>query len=299
MRRERNASKITLKGYDAIFGSKQEQVQEIPLEELHSFEHHPFKIVKDEEMDALVESIRQQGKILVPGLARKRAEGGYELISGHRRKEAGKLVGLSSMPVIVREVSKEEATIMMVDSNLQREHLLFSEKAFAYKMKFEVLKHSGRKLEKGTMEEIGEEANENSKKVQRYIRLTELIPELLTLVDEKKLGFISAVDISYLSKEEQKMLYDKIRQLCVIPNGVQATALKKYSLSGELNTGVVELLLTQETSKSKKVTLKSERIREYFSEEYTKEEIETVIYKLLDQWKQEGANKDGDHYKWK
>lgn len=299
MRRERSASKITLKGYDAIFGSEQEQVQEIPLEELHSFEHHPFKIVQDEEMDALVESIQQQGKILVPGLARKRAEGGYELISGHRRKEAGKLAGLSSMPVIVREVSKEEATIMMVDSNLQREHLLFSEKAFAYKMKFEVLKHSGKKLEKGTMEEIGEEANENSKKVQRYIRLTELIPELLTLVDEKKLGFISAVDISYLSKEEQKMLYEKIKQLCVIPNGVQATALKKYSLSGELNTGVVELLLTQETSKSKKVTLKSERIREYFSEEYTKEEIETVIYELLDQWKQEGANKDGDHYKWK
>lgn len=291
MRKERSAAKITLTGYDAIFGSQQEQIQEIPLEELHPFENHPFKILKNEELDALVESIKQQGKILVPGLARKRAEGGYELISGHRRREAGKLAGLSSMPVIVRELSKEEATIMMVDSNLQRENLLFSEKAFAYKMKFEALKHPGSKMAKGTAQEIGEEAKESSKKVQRYIRLTELITELLVLVDEKKLGFISAVDISYLSKEEQRMLYGKIQQLQVIPNGTQAAALKKYSCSGELNTGVIDLLLTEEKSKQKRVTLKPERIHEYFSEDYTKEEIETLIYELLDQWKQEGGRR--------
>ena len=216
-----------LKGYDAIFGSEQEQIQEIPLEELHPFQNHPFQVLKNEEMDALVESIRQQGKLLVPALARKREQGGYELISGHRRWEAAKIVGFSSMPVIVRKVSKEEATIMMVDANLQRENLLFSEKAFAYKMKFEALKHSGRKRDKGSMEVIGEEANEHSKKIQRYLRLTELITELLTLVDEKKLGFISGVEISYLSKEEQKMLYEKMQQLHVIPNGEQAIALKR------------------------------------------------------------------------
>lgn len=278
-----------LKGYDAIFGSEQEQIQEIPLEELHPFQNHPFQVLKNEEMDALVESIRQQGKLLVPALARKREQGGYELISGHRRWEAAKIVGFSSMPVIVRKVSKEEATIMMVDANLQRENLLFSEKAFAYKMKFEALKHSGRKREKGSMEVIGEEANEHSKKIQRYLRLTELITELLTLVDEKKLGFISGVEISYLSKEEQKMLYEKMQQLHVIPNGEQAIALKKYHGSGELNQGIIELLLTKEKPKQTKVILKPERIQKYFPENYTAEEMETFIYELLEQWKQEGG----------
>ncbi len=278
-----------LKGYDAIFGSEQEQIQEIPLEELHPFQNHPFQVLKNEEMDALVESIRQQGKLLVPALARKREQGGYELISGHRRWEAAKIVGFSSMPVIVRKVSKEEATIMMVDANLQRENLLFSEKAFAYKMKFEALKHSGRKRDKGSMEVIGEEANEHSKKIQRYLRLTELITELLTLVDEKKLGFISGVEISYLSKEEQKMLYEKMQQLHVIPNGEQAIALKKYHGSGELNQGIIELLLTKEKPKQTKVILKPERIQKYFPENYTAEEMETFIYELLEQWKQEGG----------
>ncbi len=289
MHKERSASKIMLKGYDAIFGSEQEQIQEIPLEELHPFQNHPFQVLKNEEMDALVESIRQQGKLLVPALARKREQGGYELISGHRRWEAAKIVGFSSMPVIVRKVSKEEATIMMVDANLQRENLLFSEKAFAYKMKFEALKHSGRKRDKGSMEVIGEEANEHSKKIQRYLRLTELITELLTLVDEKKLGFISGVEISYLSKEEQKMLYEKMQQLHVIPNGEQAIALKKYHGSGELNQGIIELLLTKEKPKQTKVILKPERIQKYFPENYTAEEMETFIYELLEQWKQEGG----------
>lgn len=289
MHKERSASKIILKGYDAIFGSEQEQIQEIPLEELHPFQNHPFQVLKNEEMDTLVKSIRQQGKLLVPALARKREQGGYELISGHRRWEAAKIVGFSSMPVIVRKVSKEEATIMMVDANLQRENLLFSEKAFAYKMKFEALKHSGIKRDKGSMEVIGEEANEHSKKIQRYLRLTELITELLTLVDEKKLGFISGVEISYLSKEEQKMLYEKMQQLHVIPNGEQAIALKKYHGSGELNQGIIELLLTKEKPKQTKVILKPERIQKYFPENYTAEEMETLIYELLEQWKQEGG----------
>ncbi len=279
-----------------MFGGTAEntEIQEIPLEQLHPFENHPFKILMNEEMEALVESIRQQGRVLVPCLARKRAEGGYELISGHRRREASRLAGLSTMPVMVKEWNDVEATIAMVDSNIQRENLLYSEKAFAYKMKFEALKHPGSRMEKGTAEEIGEEANESGRQVQRYIRLTELIPELLGLTDDKKLGFVSAVDLSYLTKEEQQMLYGKIQQLGVIPNGVQAAELKKYSLSGELNGCVAELLLSGKKEKLKKVTLKPERLHKYFPEEYTKDEIENVIYGLLEKWKREGGSQEWD-----
>lgn len=229
--------------------------------------------------------------VLMPGIARPRAEGGYELIAGHRRKRGSELAGRSEMPIIVRNYTDDEATIIMVDSNIQREDILPSEKAKAYKMKFEAMKHQGSKAEKNTYDEVGEAAGDNGKMVQRYIRLAELIPELLNMVDEKKLGFISGVDISYLSVEEQTLLYKKIMELNVVPNGTQAATLKKYSLSGELNAGVIDLLLLEEKPKAKKVTLKADRIKEYFTAEYSNDEIEEVIYELLEKWKQEGGRR--------
>lgn len=295
-----SASKIKLDSYDDLFGSNSvlndnsEKIANVPLIELFTFRNHPFKILDDEKMAETVESIQQYG-ILTPAIARPRINGGYELISGHRRKHAAALAGLSEMPVIVRNYTDDEATIIMVDSNIQRENLLPSEKAKAYKLKFEAMKHRGSKTGKYTYDEVGENAGDNGKTVQRYIRLTELIPELLTLVDEKKLGFISGVDISYLYIEEQKSLYRKIMDLNLYPNGSQAASLKKYSLSGELNDAVIDLILSAEKTKSKKITLKTERIKEYFSEDYTDTEIENIIYKLLDNWKLE-RSKTNDIY---
>ena len=294
--RKSSASKIKLDTYDDLFGSditgnsSLEQIINAPLVDLYTFKDHPFRVVDDEKMEETTESIRQYG-VLMPGIARPRAEGGYELIAGHRRKRGSERAGRSEMPIIVRNYTDDEATIIMVDSNIQREDILPSEKAKAYKMKFEAMKHQGSKAEKNTYDEVGEAAGDNGKMVQRYIRLAELIPELLNMVDDKKLGFISGVDISYLSAEEQTLLYKKIMELNVVPNGTQAATLKKYSLSGELNAGVIDLLLSEEKPKAKKVTLKAERIKEYFTAEYSNDEIEEVIYELLEKWKQEGGRR--------
>ena len=294
--RKRNNKEIQLTSYDDLLGINSEESEDTekiiiaPLTELYTFKDHPFRVVDDEKMEETTESIRQYG-VLMPGIARPRAEGGYELIAGHRRKRGSELAGRSEMPIIVRNYTDDEATIIMVDSNIQREDILPSEKAKAYKMKFEAMKHQGSKAEKNTYDEVGEAAGDNGKMVQRYIRLAELIPELLNMVDDKKLGFISGVDISYLSVEEQTLLYKKIMELNVVPNGTQAATLKKYSLSGELNAGVIDLLLSEEKPKAKKVTLKAERIKEYFTAEYSNDEIEEVIYELLEKWKQEGGRR--------
>lgn len=294
--RKRNNKEIQLTSYDDLLGINSEESEDTekiiiaPLTELYTFKDHPFRVVDDEKMEETTESIRQYG-VLMPGIARPRAEGGYELIAGHRRKRGSELAGRSEMPIIVRNYTDDEATIIMVDSNIQREDILPSEKAKAYKMKFEAMKHQGSKAEKNTYDEVGEAAGDNGKMVQRYIRLAELIPELLNMVDEKKLGFISGVDISYLSVEEQTLLYKKIMELNVVPNGTQAATLKKYSLSGELNAGVIDLLLSEEKLKAKKVTLKADRIKEYFTAEYSNDEIEEVIYELLEKWKQEGGRR--------
>ena len=294
--RKRNNKEIQLTSYDDLLGINSEESEDTekiiiaPLTELYTFKDHPFRVVDDEKMEETTESIRQYG-VLMPGIARPRAEGGYELIAGHRRKRGSELAGRSEMPIIVRNYTDDEATIIMVDSNIQREDILPSEKAKAYKMKFEAMKHQGSKAEKNTYDEVGEAAGDNGKMVQRYIRLAELIPELLNMVDDKKLGFISGVDISYLSVEEQTLLYKKIMELNVVPNGTQAATLKKYSLSGELNAGVIDLLLSEEKPKAKKVTLKADRIKEYFTAEYSNDEIEEVIYELLEKWKQEGGRR--------
>ena len=294
--RKRNNKEIQLTSYDDLLGISSEESEDTekiiiaPLTELYTFKDHPFRVVDDEKMEETTESIRQYG-VLVPGIARPRVGGGYEIIAGHRRKRGSERAGKSEMPIIVRNYTDDEATIIMVDSNIQREDILPSEKAKAYKMKFEAMKHQGSKAGKHTYDEVGDAAGDNGKMVQRYIRLAELIPELLDMVDEKKLGFISGVDISYLSAEEQTMLCKKIEELTVVPNGTQAATLKKYSLSGELNAGVIDLLLSEEKPKVKKVTLKADRIKEYFTEEYSNDEIEEVIYELLEKWKKEGGRR--------
>ena len=289
--RKRVTDRIKMAGFNDLFGSmeKLDGIQEIRLSELHPFKTHPFKVNMDREMEALAESIRQHGRVLVPGTARKREEGGYELVSGHRRREAAKLAGLSTMPVIIKEMTDDEAVLEMVDSNIQRENLLYSEKAFAYKMKSEALKHQGSRKEKKTADEIGGEAGESGRNIQRYIRLTELTGELLSLADQKKLGFIPAVDLSYLKKEEQEVLYKKMQELGAVPDGRQASELKKYSLAGEFSGSVAELILSKEKPVRKKVILKPERINKFFPEGCSSREIEDTIYRLLEKWKQEGG----------
>ena len=288
-----SAEKIKLGSFDDLFGGtgtedSAEKIIYVPLAELHAFHDHPFRVLDDEKMEETTESIKQYG-VLMPGIARPRKAGGYELIAGHRRKRGSELAGLREMPIMVRNYTDDEATIIMVDSNIQREDILPSEKSKAYKMKFEALKHQGSKSGKYTYDEVGEAAGDNGKMVQRYIRLAELIPDLLDMVDERKLGFISGVDISFLCEAEQIMVYQKMQELRKVPNGTQATLLKKYSLSGELNAGMVDLILSEEKEKSKKIVLKADRMEDYFGNDYTSEEVEEVIYKLLDRWKQNGG----------
>lgn len=280
----RSAQKIRLNTFDDLFGNDYENIQEIELNKLHSFKNHPFKVQMNEDMNSLIESIKLNGKVLQPVLIRPRNDGEYEIISGHRRKYASEMIGFKSIPCIVKEMSDEEATVIMVDSNLSREILLPSEKAFAYKMKFDALSKPGCKMEKQAVEAIGEEESESGRNIQRYIRLTYLIPELLELVDLKKIAFIAAVDLSYLQKDEQFLLHDILSRGYSI-NGSQALKMKKYSQSGELNAGMMELILEKEPSKERTFKMKSNVIDKYFPDNYSNDEIEKVIVQLLEQWK--------------
>lgn len=234
------------------------------------------------------ESIKEYG-VLNPGLVRPRVEGGYEIIAGLRRKRGCELAGLEEMPVIVRDISDDEATIVMVDSNIQRESLDYSEKAFAFKMKYDAMKHRGSKGTKTTAQEMGDEVGESGRQIQRYIRLTELIPELLELVDVKKIGFIPAVDLSYLTKEEQEILSEIISENAVFPNINQAAQLKQYSATNELNRGMITLILTAETKKESKISLSTEKISSYFPQGTSKKDIEAKIYELLEKWNRGGT----------
>ena len=238
----KKSGNISLSSYDDIFQtdqsreeSQQERVQEIPLSELHPFKGHPFKVLDDDAMQKTVESIAQFG-VMTPAIARPRPEGGYELIAGHRRKHGSERAGKTEMPIIVRNYSDDEATIIMVDSNIQREDILPSEKAKAYKMKYEAMKHQGKKSGKNTLDEVGEAAGENAKKVQRYIWLARLSEELLEMVDTKKLGFSQGVDISFLSEEAQQWVEVIIEEQGCNVSTVQAGKLKEYGKSGELTT---------------------------------------------------------------
>ena len=289
-----SASKITLETFDDLFGGSVapengvEQIINAPLAELHTFKAHPFRVEDDEKMEETTESIRQYG-VLVPGIARPRAGGGYEIIAGHRRKRGSELAGKTEMPVIVRNYTDDEATIIMVDSNIQREDILPSEKAKAYKMKYEAMKHQGKKSGKNTLDEVGEAAGENAKKVQRYIWLSRLSEGLLAMVDGRKLGFSQGVDISFLSEEAQLWVQAVIEEKSCNISMVQSAKIKEYGKTGELTLAMVRLILAEEKPKERKITIKSDKIGRYFSESYSNEEIENIILSLLDKWKEEGA----------
>ena len=292
MNKTGSAAKVKLNSFDDLFGNNEmqtagaEQIINAPLAELHDFKNHPFRVVDDEKMEETTESIRQYG-VLVPGIARPRTGGGYELIAGHRRKHGSQRAGKSEMPVIVRNYSDDEATIIMVDSNIQREDILPSEKAKAYQMKYEAMKHQGKKSGKNTLDEVGEAAGENAKKVQRYIWLARLSEELLEMVDTKKLGFSQGVDISFLSEEAQQWVEVIIEEQRCSVSTVQSGKLKEYGKSGELTLAMVRLILTEEKPKERKFTMKSDKIGRYFSDSYSNEEIEDIILSLLDKWKEE------------
>ena len=273
--------------------AKREKVQMIPLSELHPFRNHPFKVKDDEAMANTIDSVRQYG-VLVPAIARPLESGGYELVSGHRRHYASELAGLTEMPVIVRDLDDDAATIIMVDSNLQRETLLPSERAFAYKMKLEAMKHQGLrsdltsrqvvgKLE--TSDLLGQSTGESGRQVQRFIRLTALIPDLLNLVDEKKVAFNPAVELSYLKTEEQVLLLDAMESEQTTPSLSQAQRLKKFSQEGKLSVDVMRAIMSEEKKpEMDKVIFTGAKLRQYFPKSYTPQQMENTILRLLEQW---------------
>ena len=269
--------------------AKLERVKEIPLNELHPFRDHPFKIQNDEEMKRLIESIKKFGT-LTPALARPLPEGGYELISGHRRLAACQVLGIETMPVIIREMSDDEAVIAMVDANLQREHILPSEKAFAYKMKLEAIKHQGitsrqvgEKLLSVT--QVSKESDDSERQVQRYIRLTYLIPELLEMVDDGKIAFNPAVEISYLDKAEQRVLLNAMELNDCTPSHAQSIRLKKLSQEGVLQDQTIyDILAEQKPNQQEQYKFKREDIRKYFPKSYTDKQVCDTVIKLLEQW---------------
>ena len=285
-----SASKVDFASYDDLFGGGgnigQEQLLSVNLNVLYDFENHPFKVNDDEEMQELAESIKECG-VLVPGLVRPRKAGGYEMIAGHRRKHGSMLAGKTEMQVICRNLSDDDATVVMVDSNIQRENLLPSEKAFAYRMKMEALRHQGKKGG-STAQEVGKKAGDDARKVQRYIRLTYLLPELLEAVDNKKIPLIAGSDISFLKEEEQKWLLEAIEYLGKYPSGGVAAELKKYSQGGELTRALTEVLLKGKELERINVSI---TIREYFPDNYDKGQIEEVVHSLLEKWKADQNDK--------
>lgn len=298
-----SAKNIQLTSYDDLFSAGNveqtcgEKVQEIELTELFPFKDHPFKVLDDETMQDMAESIREHG-ILVPGIARLRTGGGYELVAGHRRKHASELAGRTTMPVIIRELDDDEATLFMVDSNLQRENLLPSEKAWAYRMKLDAIRRKAGRPAKNNSRQVGENfsvdilsenSSDSSRNIHRFIRLTELLPALLEMVDGKKLPFNPAVELSYLTKEEQGELLELIKKQELVPSLEQAKRLKKYSQEGKLSADVMDAVLTEERPVSVQVTLKKERLRKYFPQSYTQKQMEEVIISLLEIWKTENA----------
>lgn len=291
-----SARNIELKSVDDLFATEEsradaqrEKVQEIPLGELHPFRNHPFKVKDDAAMQDTVDSVREHG-VLVPAIARPDPDGGYELIAGHRRHHASELAGKETMPVIVRDLDDDAATIIMVDSNLQREELLPSERAFAYKMKLEALKHQGKKTldqlgPKWSTQEIGKAGNDSMSQVKRFIRLTELIPTLLDMVDERKIAFNPAVELSYLKKEEQTLLLEAMDSEQATPSLSQAQRLKKFSQQKMLSLDVMRAVMSEEKKTDlDRVTLKNETLRKYFPKSYTPKQMEDTIIKLLEGW---------------
>ena len=296
----KNSLNVSLKGADDIFSTEEsrqeqqrEQVQQIPIGELFPFKDHPFKVLDDESMQRTVESVEQYG-VLSPLIARPRPEGGYEIISGHRRQHAAQLAGLDTLPVIVRNMDDDAAVLLMVDSNLQRENILPSERAFAYKMKLEALKNQGarsdltsaqlgRKLE--TADIVGQESGDSRNQVRRFIRLTNLVPELLDMVDEKKIAFNPAVELSYLDTNQQRDFLEAMNDTQNAPSLSQAQRLKKLAQEGHFSYDVAFAVMGEEKKDElDKVVIKNDTLRKYFPRSYTPKQMEDTIIKLLEQW---------------
>ena len=296
----KNSLNVSLKGADDIFSTEEsrqeqqrEQVQQIPIGELFPFKNHPFKVLDDESMQRTVESVEQYG-VLSPLIARPRPEGGYEIISGHRRQHAAQLAGLDALPVIVRNMDDDAAVLLMVDSNLQRENILPSERAFAYKMKLEVLKNQGARSDLTSTqlvpklrsnEQLGAENNQSRETVRRFIRLTNLVPELLDMVDEKKIAFNPAVELSYLDEAQQRDFLEAMNDTQNAPSLSQAQRLKKPAQEGHFSYDVAFAVMGEEKKDElDKVVIKNDTLRKYFPRSYTPKQMEDTIIKLLEQW---------------
>ena len=293
----KNGANISLTSYDDIFTTEEsrqtEQIQQIPIAELHPFKDHPFKVLDDEAMQKTVESVAQFG-VLAPLVVRPREEGGYEIISGHRWQHAAELAGLKTLPVIVRNMDDDQAVIHMVDSNLQRESILPSERAFAYKMKLEAIKNQGArsdltsrqvvgKLEAADL--VGKSSDESGRQVQRFIRLTNLIPELLELVDQKKISFNPAVELSYLTTSEQRDFFEAMQDTQNAPSLSQAQRIKKLSQEGKCSyDAIYDIMGEEKKAEMDRVTIKNDVLRKYFPKSYTPRQMEETILKLLEQW---------------
>ena len=294
------AKNIQLASYDDLFktdeerqADAQERIQNLPLDKLEPFPNHPFKVIDDDKMLETVESIKERG-VLVPILVRPKNDGNFEIVSGHRRHHASQLAGLTEIPANVREMDDDTAILLMVDSNLQREELLPSEKAFAYKMKLDAIKRQGQRTDltsgqivqksKFSVQIVGEQAGENYKQVQRYIRLTNLIPDLLDRVDNKTMAFNAAVEVSYLTEQEQIMLCDAIEREECTPNLSQAKRLKQYSQDSKLDENVMDAIMTEEKPIEDKLVLKGDVLAKYFPKTYTPSQKQKIIVKLLEDW---------------
>ena len=302
--RKSSASNIRMQSVDALFGLEQdkgspaEKVEEVAIDKLYPFNSHPFRVLDDEKMQETVESVREHG-IICPLIVRPGKEDGYEIIAGHRRKRACELLGLKTIPCFIRDMTDEEATVTMVDSNIQREELLFSEKAYAYKMKLDAVRKQGQRTDLtsrqvvGKLEaadEVGEKSGESGRQIQRFIRLTFLIKPLLDYVDEKRIPFNAGIELSYLEPERQELLYQVMQRLCVFPNLVQARKLKELGKEGKLDETGMELILSGEKPAAPAVKLQRKKLNEYFPADYSAEQMEEVIYDLLKKWKFEQGN---------
>ena len=292
--------KLSLTSYDDLFSTeasredaRREKVTEIPLSELHPFKNHPFKVLDDEKMADTAQSIREYG-VLVPAIVRPREEGGYEIVAGHRRKRGCEIAGLDTMPVIIRDLDDDAATLVMVDSNIQRESLLPSERAFAYKMKLDAIKRQGERrdltssqvgMKLQALDIVGKQAGDSRNQVHRYIRLTSLIPELLDMVDTKKIAFNPAVELSYLKQEEQTQLLDAMDSEQATPSLSQAQRLKRFSQEGKLSIDVMRAIMSEEKkSDLDNITIPMESVRKFFPKSYTPKQIQDMIMKLVESW---------------
>lgn len=291
MSRTKALENVKLTSFDDLFGGKNIEkaveagdVKEIPLSELHEFHNHPFQIRSDEELAEMIESVREHG-VLVPGIVRKHKEGGYEIIAGHTRKHVCEILGFETMPVFVKEMDDDEASLVMVDSNIQRENIRPSEKAKAYKIKYDAMKNQGKAG--NSLKMMSEESGENYKLIQRYIWLARLNDDLLALVDNKQLGLVQGVSLSVLPEKEQSMVYDAICRHKMKLSTVQANTIKQLSVDGKFNEQILERYLTsaQKQKRKKEITLKNERLSEFFEEETTEEEMMNIIFELLETWK--------------